>query len=115
MKRAPPPTNNHRPKVESLGSVVSDTSFGTNEEIWDKFVALGFIPEHPLCKHCNNDLTVTEGRRDLHPAVRCNNSAYKKYTNLIEDSQLSGVREIRKFFAAAISWVTGGKVKTLLA
>ena len=115
MKRVPPQQTNHRPKDETLGSVVSDTSFGTNEEIWDKLVSLGFIPEHPRCKHCDSHLTVTDYRRDLHPAVRCNNSACKKYTNLIEDSQLSGVREIRKFFTAAISWVTGGKVKTLLA
>ena len=115
MKRAPPQRNNHRPKDERLGSVVSKTSFGTNEEIWDKLVALGFIPEHPRCQHCNNDLTVTDNRRDLHPSVQCDNSACKKYTNLVGGSQLSGVRDIRKFFTAAISWATGGKVKTLLA
>ena len=31
------------------------------------------------------------------------------------NSQLSGVNDIRKFFTAAISWATGGMVKTMLA
>ena len=39
----------------------------------------------------------------------------KKYTNLVGNSQLSGVNDIRKFFTAVISWVTGGTVKTMLA
>ena len=115
MKRAPPQTSAHRPNDETLCNVVSETSFGSNEEIWDKLVKLGFFPEHPCCEHCNRPLKIDENRRKLHFSVRCNNAACKKYTNLVGNSQLSGVNDIRKFFTAAISWATGGMVKTMLA
>ena len=115
MKRVPPQPHTHRPKDETLGKVVSNTCFGTNEEVWDKLVQLGFFPQHPRCKFCNDFLTVDEKREKLHFSVRCNNPACKRSTNLVAGTQLSGVKDIRLFFAAAISWSTGGLVKTLLA
>ena len=115
MKRVPEPTSTHRPKVETLWKVVAKTSFGSNEQVWDKLVELGFFEKHPCCVHCGRALKVDDYKKKLHLSVRCSNAKCKKYTNLVGDSQLSGVNNIRLFLYAAISWATGGLVKTMLA
>ena len=114
MKRVPEPTSTNRPKVETLRKVVAKTSFGSNEQVWDKLVELWFFQKHPCCVHCGRPLNVDDYRKKLHLSVRCN-KAQCKYTDIVVNSQLSGVNNIRLFFNAAISWATGGLVKRILA
>ena len=93
--------------------MVGDTSFGSNEEVWDKLVELGFFPRRPTCEHCGACLNVERNRRDLHFSVRCSNRECKRYTNLMAKYQLGGVYKVRSFFAAVTCWVSGDKVSTL--
>ena len=95
--------------------MVSKTSFGSNETIWDKLVQLGFFPAKPLCEHCQQPLNFELNRKRLHFSVRCTRKACKKYTNLMRGYQMDGVNDVRNFLAAAESWVSDGKVETLLA
>ena len=115
MKRLPPQKSCKRPKRETLGPAISKTGFGTNQEIWDQLVRLGFFPEHPCCENCGRKLNIEKYREKLHFSVKCTNLKCLKYTNLLGKSQLRGVNNIRKFFDTLISWVSGGKVKTMLA
>ena len=70
MKRVPEPTTTNSPKVETLGKVVSKTSFGENEQVWDKLVELGFFQQHPCCEHCGRALKIDDYRKKLHLSVR---------------------------------------------
>ena len=114
MKRLPPnPTTHRSTKACTLGRSISDTSFGTNEEIFDLLVHLGFFPRKPSCKFCGHALNTDAGRKLLHFSFQCTRCG--KSTYVLEASQLSGVESIRLFFRVTVTFVTGGKVSELKA
>ena len=115
MKSVPPRQNASTPRRKTLGKAVGKPSFGTNEQIWDKLVELGFFPDCPTCSSCNRPLVVRKYRPRLHFSVKCTNPACKKYTGLLDDTQLWHVKNIRNFFAAATTFVSNSKVSVLQA
>ena len=109
MKRAAPPQH----KECSLGLVVSDSSFGTNEQIWDRLTLLGLIEALPRCSSCGAYLNIRLVREKLHFSVRCGHC--DEYTKLLAKTQMAGVKKIRAFFHVVVSWVLNKKVSTIYA
>ena len=114
MKRVLQQQHTHRSKPDerSLGTVVSNTSFGTNEEVYDRLVGLGLIDSHPCCRGCNTPFTSHRPRSSLHFSFQCWKCGAKN--NLLDGTELKGVKKIGLFFAVAINWVSNGKTTTLL-
>ena len=115
MKSVPPTPNTPRQKRKTLGKAIGNPSYGTNEQIWDKLVELGFFPAYPICSGCKRPLVVRTYRPKLHFSVRCTHPDCRKTNGLLDGSYLLGVNNIRKFFAAATTFVSNSKVCVLKA
>ena len=116
MHRPLPQRNTHRTTNAaqmSLGKVVTKTSFGTNEQLWDKLVELGFFDARPCCPTCHTPLNTKQLREDLHFSTQC--WKCKETVNLLDGSLLKGVKKLRTFLHATITWATNGKVSTMMA
>ena len=116
MRRHLPQTSTHRSTrvdVKSLGKVVTKTSFGTNEQLWDKLAELGFFEARPLCPKCHISLNTKPLREQLRFSTQCWKCL--ETVNLLKGSPLKGVKNLRLFLHATISWVTNGKVSTMMA
>ena len=115
MKRPQPEQHTHRSKAKlderSLGTIVSSTSFGTNQDVCDRLVHLGLLDAHPCCGRCKTPFKFDRARSSLHFSYKCWKCG--ENNNLLEGTELKGVKKIRLFFAVAISWVSNGKATTL--
>ena len=63
MKRLPQEKVIKKRKVESIGTMISETSFGTNEEICDMLVKMGFFPARLVCESCKAPLKFDLNRK----------------------------------------------------
>ena len=101
------------PRTRRIGSVVGSDSFGTNEEIWHLFVRVGLIEAGPLCPECQRALPTNKARRDLHFSLWCHNCGLS--VNVLANTPLWDVGQIRKFLATLKGWCNGDTVESILA
>ena len=101
------------PRTRTIGCVVGSDSFGTNEQIWWLFVRVGLIPEVPRCPICHKALPTYKARRDLHFSLYCHTC--EAPVNVLANTDLGGIRPIRKFLATLEGWCNGDKVASIRA
>ena len=100
--KRPPPVD---PPKRSIGRILTETSFGTNEEIWDIFVRVGLIPAQPTCPKGHGPLRFAKEREMLHFSLLC--SRCRKRYNVKAGTHLQSVNDIRLFLATLQGWCYG--------
>lgn len=109
LPKLPQPTDSKR----TIGSVVGHDSYGTNRDVWNLLVRTGIIPENPVCGLCHRSLPTSCAQDSLHFSLMC--WSCRKATNVIKDTLLSEVRNIRKFLYALEGWCNGDKACSIQA
>ena len=106
----PPPVDQPQ---RTIGTILTQTSYGENEDIWDLFVRIGIIPAQPVCPECHRPLPFERQRSILQFSLQC--SKCKVRVNLKDRTPLISVRNIRKFFSSLEGWCNGDKVCSIRA
>ena len=115
MKMTLPHGTNHRTTESSkraLGRVLTSESFGKNPAIWDSLASMGFYYARPCCPHCHLPFNTRQLREKLRFSAQC--WKCQRTTNLLEGTKLKGIRKLRLFLHATITWVSNGKVTTMM-
>ena len=101
------------PCMRTIGCSIGRDSFGSNEELWQLFVRVGLFSAVPLCKHCQQPLDIEAARKRLHFSLMC--WRCRQATNIITNTPLFQVSNIRKFLAALEGWCNDDKASSIIS
>ena len=101
------------PSMRRIGCAIGQDSFGSNEELWQLFVRVGLFPAVPHCKHCGNALDTEAVLKRLHFSLMC--WRCRQATNIMKDTPLFHVSNVRKFLAALEGWCNDDKASSIIA